>query len=110
VKPAITFTIAPTRDRKAPFRYRLSGRVKLPKGSGSSACKTDARVTLRVTRPPKGKVVASRNQVLSDTCTFGFRLSFAKRPGSGRLRAVVTYAGNDALLPARSRPRSLRAG
>ena len=74
------------------------------------ACRSDARVTVKVTSSPGGTVVATRRATVTDTCKFRFRLSFGKQPGRGRLRAVVAYTGNDALIPARSRALSLRAG
>jgi hypothetical protein len=109
-KPAIAFSAKPARDRRKPFRYVLKGRLKLPAGTARSACKPDARVTLRVTRQPKSKLVATKRTVLSNTCSFRFRLSFAKRPGNGRMKATVAYAGNDLLTAVKSKARTLRAG
>ena len=109
-KPTIIFSVANARDRKAPFRYVLTGRVKLPEGTPSSACHVNAPVTARVTRVATSRFVTARRTTLRDNCTFRLRLAFVKRPGNGRLRVSVSYAGNTALTAAKSKRRSLRAG
>jgi chitinase len=110
LKPTISFSVAPTRDRKAPFRYVLTGRVKPPKGTSASACRANARVAARVTRSPRSKLVGTKRTTLSDKCRFRVKLFFAKRTGNGRMRVAVTYAGNGVLKAAKSKSRSLRAG
>jgi hypothetical protein len=102
------------RDRTAPYRFALRGRLALPAGVSPALCR-GVRVTLRVTARRKGRVatVATLRPALSASCGWSTTLKLAKRAlrgTGGRLTVRASTAGTTALA-ARTAPRlALRAG
>ena len=100
--PTVTSRVTPRRDRRAPFRFRVRGRLIPPPGvSRSRACR--GRVTIRFRSG--SRTVRLRRVRLRATCRYGARVRVPARPGrrSVRLRVSVRFRGN-AVLRARSAP------
>ena len=90
--------VTPTRDRFAPFAYRTTGRIRLPRGvTRAQGCK--GRVSIQVKRG--SKTISSRRVALGSRCGFSSRVVFhdRRRVGSGTLRFVVRFLGNSVLIP-----------
>jgi YVTN family beta-propeller protein len=109
---SLSLRVAPLRDRRAPFRFRLSGRLRLPAGvTAARGCKGVVRLDLR----RGGAVIAQAGTSLRparSACVYRRALSVpataARRRRSTRLVAGARFAGNDSLLPKRARPRAVR--
>jgi hypothetical protein len=103
----VTAAAKPARDRTAPFRYRVRGRVVRPANVAMTACRGRVRVRLTQGR----RVRARRTASLGPSCRFSKRLTARHLSGSsGRLRVRVRFLGN-AALTARSAPgRTVRFG
>ncbi len=95
LKTRLTLRARPRRDRRLPFRYTFSGRVKIPAGvSKSKVCGGRVRLTLK-----KGsKTVARGTARVSKRCTYKKRITVksTKRTGrkKGKLRVSGRYGGN----------------
>ena len=90
--------VTPTRDRFAPFEYRTTGRIRLPRGvTRAQGCK--GRVSIQVKRG--SKTISSRRVALGKKCGFSSRVVFydRRRVGNGTLRFVVRFLGNSVLIP-----------
>ena len=107
----ITARVSPTRDRRAPYRYVVSGTILRPAGVRTSACR-GGRVSAQFkTRP--GKTLSTRRDMLSSTsCSYRITVTFQnrRRLGSGRLKVLVRFLGNDRLRPRAAITRTMRAG
>jgi hypothetical protein len=104
----LTASVTPSRDLRAPYRFRTRGTLRLPSAIARSAgCSGRVRVTIK-----RGRVTISRRTVrLSPTCTYSSRVSFANRRKLGRatrLRFVARFLGNTRVLPANARARYAR--
>jgi hypothetical protein len=96
----LSASLSPARDLRAPFVFRLSGRLTLPAGVPAAAgCR--GRVTVQVKR---GRTtIATRRPSLTRTCTYRVRITFATRRQlrrATRLRFSARFAGNARVLPA----------
>jgi hypothetical protein len=94
----------PRRDRKLPFRYRLSGRLRLPAGvQASEACSGSVSIQLHRGR----RRVTSTRAALSRSCsyrkTIAFRNTRRIRASKGRLKVSVSFRGNAVLASRRAR-------
>ncbi len=101
--------IKPLRDRRAPYRFRLTGTVFRPAGTPATACANGlVSAQVKVGR----KTISTRRTKLTSRCTYGISLRFAKsrRLGNGRLKVTVRFLGSQGLSPKRVAPRRLRAG
>ncbi|MEJ7787616.1 MAG: IPT/TIG domain-containing protein, partial [Solirubrobacteraceae bacterium] len=91
--------LRPTRDLRAPFVFRLTGKLTLPRGVPASVgCR--GRVTVRVQRGLR--TIATRRPSLTRACTYRVRVSFAKRRplrSATRLRFRARFGGNPRVLP-----------
>jgi hypothetical protein len=102
------------RDRKAPYRFALRGRLALPAGVPAATCRGVA-VTLRVTARRKGRTatIATLRPALTADCRWSATLKLTKKAicgTNGRL-TVRASSARTAALAARAAPRlSLRAG
>ncbi|MCW3013385.1 MAG: Phospholipase [Solirubrobacterales bacterium] len=106
---AFKVRVTPHRDRRAPYRFALSGTLTLPSGvAAASACKGTVSVGVYV----GGKRLAKRTVMLRGKCTWTLRLAFANRRklGSGRLSIRVAFAGNALLRPSAVTKLAVRAG
>lgn len=115
VRPvAVTVKAKATRDRKAPYRYALSGRLRLPAGAPAAACR-GVRVTVRVTGRRKGRTrtLATQRATTDSGCAWRATVRLtakAVRGTKGRLRATITPGRTAALESRGSRGVALRAG
>jgi TolB protein len=94
----------PRRDRKLPFRYRFSGRLRLPAGlRAAEAC--NGSVLIQVHRGRRR--VTSTRAGLSRSCSYrkvvSFRNTRRLRAGKGRLKVSVSFRGNASLATKRAR-------
>jgi hypothetical protein len=108
VLPRLTSRVKPRRDRHAPYRYRVSGRLVLPAGVTSSSCR--GRVTVRFRL--HGKTVKLRRARVRSTCAYTtrVRVRIATRGRSRALRVTARFGGNAELRPKSAPARSVRAG
>jgi hypothetical protein len=103
LKPRVRVAVSPRRDRRAPYRFRTSGRLLLPAGvTRAEAC---GNGTVTVVARSRGRSVASKQARLGARCKFSTRIAFRARPRPYVRRRVLVRArfnGNRALLPART--------
>ena len=106
----LTARVSPRRDRRAPFRFRISGRLLLFTGMDPAQVCGAGRVAVQ-TKAGHATVSNRRVRLRSD-CTYRITLTLhlRSRLGSGRLRFIARFLGNDALRPARAKTRTARAG
>jgi hypothetical protein len=106
----LSFTVTPARDRTAPFRFTVRGKLLLPSGvSRASGCGTG---TVRVRFTAAGRTVSSRSTQVTSSCRFRLVTTFrdARGLGTGRLRVQARFSGNAALLPFAAPTKGARAG
>lgn len=108
---SLTVRVKPRRDRKLPFRYIFSGRLRLPASvSAAEACR--GRVTIQINRG-KRKITTGR-ATLSRSCRYRKVISFKSarrlRASKGRLRVTTAFRGNALLTSKRGAPRFVRFG
>ena len=109
---ALSLRVSPARDRRAPYRFRLRGRLRMPAGvKAATGCRGVVRVDLR----RGGAVVASARAKLRRAgvrCRYArtLRVPAAKVRGERpvRLTAHARFVGNDALAPRPARARAAR--
>jgi sugar lactone lactonase YvrE len=95
----LVLRVTPHRDRRRPYRFKVSGRLGRPAGvSAATGCRGRVDVRLGSTR----RAVALRRD-----CSFGVTLRGSRR-GSVRVRA--TFTGNATLAPLAARSVRVRAG
>ncbi len=106
---AFTARVSPSRDRRSPFRFTVSGAVRRPAGIAASACK-GGRVSVQT--KVGSKTVSTRRTTLRSDCSYRVALTFSnpRRLGRGRLTLRVRFLGNDRFKPAATRTLSARAG
>jgi hypothetical protein len=103
LEPRLTLTVAPRRDRRPPYRFRVSGRVVLPHGATRAEACGNGTVSVKVRTTG-----VSRRPPLGAKCRFRAKLRLGSR-AHRRLRLTARFNGNRALVPA-SAHRRLRAG
>ena len=110
-RPSLQIRSIPTRDRKAPFRYGITGRVRLPSGVARSSTSCSGHVVIRIKRGKRSVKVGTAK--VSRHCTYHKRLtvptSRLSASGHGKLRVTGRFGGNTVLLPA-SRSITVRYG
>lgn len=86
--------VTPGTDRRAPFRFRTSGRLTLPSGiSRSVGCK--GRVSVQIKRG--SATLSTRRVTLARNCTYSARVQFVNPRRFGRakrLKFTVRFLGN----------------
>jgi hypothetical protein len=96
-RPGLKAKALPKRDRKAPFRFRVTGRLQPPSGvSRSDACAGKVKIVAR-----KGsKRLARKNANVKPTCRFAIKLRIkgSKAGTRGKLKLKIKFLGNDSLL------------
>lgn len=100
----ITATLRPQRDRRAPYRFTVSGRVTLPSGVTPAQGCGQGRVSVQY--KAGRKTISNRRASLRRSCTYRSTVRFrnAKRFGRrGRLAVRVRFLGNDRLKPQKVR-------
>jgi hypothetical protein len=101
--------VTPKRDRRAPYRFRTSGRLLPP--AGLTAAQACGRGTISVQVKRGHRTISARRARLGKRCRFASRVRFshARRLGSGRLRFIVRFSGNRLVSPGASRTVRARA-
>ena len=100
--------VSPARELRAPFVFRVSGRLTLPAGMpAATGCR--GRVSVQVKRGTA--TISTRRTSLTRTCTYRVRVSFASRArfrSATRLKFTARFAGNASVLPATAASRFAR--
>ena len=100
--------VTPSADRRAPYRFRISGRLTLPSAiARASGC--SGRIAVQIKR--NGATISTRRVWLSRTCTYSVRVTFSSPRRLGRatlLKFSVRFAGNAVVLPAAAATRFAR--
>ena len=94
----ITAKLRPSRDRRAPYRFTVTGRVTLPSGVTPAQGCGQGRFSLQY--KAGRKTVSTRRASLSRTCTYRSTVRFKNRKRFGRrtkLTLRVRFLGNDRL-------------
>jgi hypothetical protein len=106
LKPKLRLRVTPRRDRRAPYRFRLTGRVLLPAGVTRAQACGSGSVSVRVRS--RRRTVARRRARVGSKCRFRARLTIraSRLHGRKRLVFVATFNGNRALVSARGRARA----
>ncbi|HEV2785752.1 MAG TPA: hypothetical protein VGV67_05135, partial [Solirubrobacteraceae bacterium] len=104
----LSATVTPARDVRGPVRFRIAGRLTLPRGIARSAgC--SGRVRMQVKR---GRVtIASRRVSLRRNCTYRITVSFANRRRFGKVKRLtfsVRFLGNSRVLASSAPTRAAR--
>jgi hypothetical protein len=100
----LTIKATPTRDRRRPYRFALSGKLVLPTGvSRASGC--SGRVT--VTAVQHRKRVARKVTSLRSTCAWKATLTVPKK---GTVSLTAAFAGNARVAALTTKAMKVRAG
>jgi pimeloyl-ACP methyl ester carboxylesterase len=103
-KPRLAARVRPRRDRRPPYRFRLSGRVIPPAGAArSKACRGVVSIAVR----RRGLTLATRRARVGRRCQWHSRVTV--RGARGRVRISIRFFGNAAIAGA-SVSRVVRAG
>jgi len=98
--------LRPSRDRKAPYAYRATGRLlRPPTVSPSQGCSG----TVTITAKHGSKTVATHRTKLDRNCEYATTLKFRSRL-AGKLRLTARFGGNDVLSTRTARSRTIRLG
>jgi Ca2+-binding RTX toxin-like protein len=94
---AFTLKLSPSRDRKAPYKFNLSGKLTLPDVVSRSQGCNGGQVSISV--KAGSKTVATRRATLSRVCEYRLRVTFNHRPSrkTSRLKFSARFAGNDVM-------------
>lgn len=106
---AVSARVSPTRDRRAPYRFRTSGTVGLPAGITAATACDEGMVSVRV--QAGNKTISTRRVELGSNCAYTSTVSFRNRARftrSGRLTVRVRFLGNDVLRARSASARSVR--
>jgi hypothetical protein len=101
----LTLKLNPTRDTRAPYRFRVTGNLSLPPTVARTQGCQGAEVSI-VVRAGK-KIVATRRLTLSRVCGYQRRIDFSRRPGS-RPRFSARFLGNEVMQPISAPSRTAR--
>ena len=96
---SLSASVTPSRDLRAPFSFRTTGRLTRPSGI-TQAAGCNGRVSIQVKRG--NTTISTRRVTLSSTCTFSSRVSFSSRSRFGsatRLKFTARFLGNALILP-----------
>jgi hypothetical protein len=104
--PELALSARPSRDRRSPYRFRLTGSLERPSTvAPSQGCSGDVTITAKT----RSRTATTRRVKLTRTCNYSLTLSYRKRPAS-RLRVTARFGGNEVLGTKTSRTRTLRLG
>ena len=98
LRTSLTLKARPRRDRRPPFRFSFSGRVRIPSGvSSASVCGGRVRLVVKKGR----RTVASGSARVSRRCTYKKRITIRSTRRTGRrkarLRVSASFGGNASL-------------
>jgi hypothetical protein len=104
----LTARVSPGRDLRAPFVFRITGRLGLPAGvPAATGCR--GRVSVQTKR---GRTtISTRRASLTRSCTFRVRVSFTNRRRFGtvkRLKFTARFGGNRVVRPVTATARFAR--
>lgn len=103
-----TATLRPKRDRRAPFRFTVSGKLTAPAGvRPADACAGRVSVQIKAIR----KTISTRRRTLSAACTYKSTVTFRNRKrfaGRSSLSIRVRFLGNPRILPVKLKPLKAR--
>lgn len=103
---SLSLTLRPSRDRRAPYSFRASGRLQRPDVvSPSQGC--SGTVTLTAKRG--SKTISTKRVSVSRVCQYAATFKFRTRTAS-RLKIRASFGGNDVLSTKASRTRTARLG
>ncbi len=105
---SLSARVTPSRDLRAPFAFRTTGRLTLPAGvTRAQGC--NGRVTVQVKRG--GTTISTRRVSLTRSCTYSLRVSFGNSRRFGRskqLKFTARFVGNALVLRATAPSRFVR--
>ena len=107
--PSMRAHVTPRRDRRTPFRFTTSGRVRLPAGlTRAQACGAGVvSIQFKALR----KTISTRRANLGRSCGYRSRVTFRSRkrfPRRGRLTVRVRFLGNAVLGTRRAQAVTVR--
>lgn len=103
---SLTLKLSPRRDRRAPYAFRITGRLARPDTvSPSQGCSG----TVTVSAKRGKKTVSTRRASLRRTCEYSATFRFKTRVAK-RLRLQAKFAGNDVIEAKSSRTHTARLG
>ena len=105
---SVSLRVTPTRDRRAPFRFRSTGTVTRPSGVPAAACTGGV---VAVTIKAANKTISNKRITLTSSCSYTSTTSFRNRgrfTRSGGLRISARFAGTARLLPKSAPSRTVR--
>ncbi|WP_081685773.1 Ig-like domain-containing protein [Candidatus Solirubrobacter pratensis] len=103
---SLSLKLSPARDRKAPYRFNLSGALGLPTPVARSQGCSQGQMTITVKSGTK--TVATRHASVSRVCEYRLRITFSHRPGKDRLKFSARFTGNDVMAPTSATSRTGR--
>ena len=105
----LSLRVTPRRDRRAPFRFRALGRLRLPTFVTPDFGCGEGVVSVQV--KARGRTVSTRRVALRNDCTFRSAVTFRSRRRfpRGVLRFVARFEGNSTIAPLSARARRVRA-
>ena len=127
-KSSTTSKVSPKRDKRKPYKFTTSGKVKPPKFCASTTpaancvplkCPPGATNPAYCTKPKpcrgkvrvrfkrNGKTVSSKTTNLKSNCKYKKKTTVKKK---GRYQVQVRFLGNDVLAPSSASTKSVRAG
>jgi hypothetical protein len=99
---SVSLTLKPAKDKRAPYRFKISGKVALPVTVASgTGCAGTVAVTVKAGR----KTISTRTDELSKACAYTVTVSFSSRsrfPSNGKLKVQATFRGNEVLKARKS--------
>ena len=101
--------LTPARDTRAPYAFRLSGRITLPAGVTAGQACTAGQVSVQVKAGKR--TLSTRRTNLRRNCTYASSVSFASRRRFGSARSLsfrARFLGNNVLKAARATSRTGR--
>jgi hypothetical protein len=102
----MTLTLRPSRDRKKPYTFRLTGKITRPDPvSPSQGC--SGTITFSAKRGTK--LISTKRVTLTRTCEYKATFIFKTRAAS-RVRFQAKFGGNEVLSGASSKTRTARLG
>jgi hypothetical protein len=106
----LTVITTPRHAVKFPYRFKFTGKVRLPKGTTNGAACAGG-VSFLIKRGKK-TVLRGRTGVFVG-CSWKFTAKLGKRkavPGHGKLSVTVSFGGNGVLAPFKAKPFTIRYG
>jgi hypothetical protein len=104
--PSLGLLLKPSRDKKAPYSFKASGRLLRPNTvSPSQGCSGEVTITAK----SGTKTVKIQRTKLSRVCEYKVTLKFGSRK-PGKLRLIARFGGNDVMSDHSSPNRTIRLG